>query len=142
MAGGGSGLIAAVRAAQNGKGKTKVILLEKMPRLGGNTDYAHMFFPVYSRLHAEAGLADLREEAVLEYVKRSGGIIDPGISRACVYGCGDFLDWLLEFPEVRDAFEIHAMGDVAAFGPVYSSGVLHFPKRLHENLLCRDQAIG
>jgi fumarate reductase flavoprotein subunit len=34
------------------------------------------------------------------------------------------------------------MGDVAAFGPVYSSGVLHFPKRLHENLLCRDQAIG
>jgi fumarate reductase flavoprotein subunit len=34
------------------------------------------------------------------------------------------------------------MGEVAAFGPVYSSGVLHFPNRLHENLLCRDQAIG
>jgi heterodisulfide reductase subunit A-like polyferredoxin len=53
VCGGGSGLVAAVKAAQLGK---KVILLEKAKRVGGNMCLAHSFFPVYSRLHAELGL--------------------------------------------------------------------------------------
>jgi heterodisulfide reductase subunit A-like polyferredoxin len=59
--GGGCGLIAAVRAAEAGK---KVILLEKAKKVGGNTDLAHMFFPLYPQVFAEQGLPDVREDAI------------------------------------------------------------------------------
>lgn len=53
VCGGGTGLVTAIKAAQLGK---KVILLEKAGRVGGNTDIAHGFFPVYSKVHAEQGI--------------------------------------------------------------------------------------
>ena len=139
VCGGGTGLIAAVHAAQKGK---RVILLEKSDKLGGNTDYAHMFFPVFTNWHEHEGLADVREEAVEEYWKRSGGRLDKGVVRSAVYGCGEFFDWLCTFPGTEDAFEIKPMGSVLAVGPIYSSGIINFPKRMYDNLLCRDQAIG
>ena len=139
VCGGGTGLIAAVRAAQQGK---RVILLEKSAKLGGNTDYAHMFFPVYTNWHEKAGLEDVREEAVEEYWNRSGKRLDKEVVKSAVYGCGEFFDWLTTFPGTEDAFEIKPMGSVLAVGPIYSSGIINFPKRMYENLLCRDQAIG
>jgi len=139
VCGGGTGLIAAVRAAQEGK---RVILLEKSAKLGGNTDYAHMFFPVFTNWHKKAGLKDVRKEAVEEYWNRSNKCLDKEVVKSAVYGCGDFFDWLSAFPGTEEAFEIKPMGSVLAVGPIYSSGIINFPKRVHENLLCRDQAIG
>lgn len=46
VVGGGSGLVA---GGQGGPGGKKVILVEKAKVLGGNTDYAHAFFPVYTK---------------------------------------------------------------------------------------------
>ena len=65
VCGGGSGIVAAVRAAQLGK---KVILVEKADKLGGNTDYAHAYFPVYTKWHEAAGMPDAREKAVAHYL--------------------------------------------------------------------------
>lgn len=137
--GAGCGLISAVRAAQAGK---KVIVLEKAKKVGGNTDYAHMFFPVYTKWYEEKNLPDVREDAIEEFSRRTNGVVEKDILRACVYGCGEFFDWLCQYEGVKDAFEIVEMGSVIAEGPIYGPAMISFPKRLLENLKCRDQAIG
>ena len=126
VCGGGSGLVSAVRAAQLGK---KVILLEKARRVGGNTDLAHGFFPVYSRLHAEKGTADMREEAVRELSARTGGVIGEDMTRTAVYGCQEFFDWLLDFPGARDFFKLELLGEKRAMGPIFGPAVIHIPQR-------------
>jgi len=137
--GGGSGLIAAVKAAQAGK---KVILLEKAKKVGGNTDFAHMFFPIFPKVFEDRGLPDVREEAIEEFHRRTNGVVEKDILRAAVYGCSEFFDWLCQFDGVDTAFEVQEMGAVIAEGPVYGPAMVNFPVRLLENLHCRDQAIG
>jgi succinate dehydrogenase/fumarate reductase flavoprotein subunit len=139
VVGGGTGLVAAVRAAQRGK---RVILLEKAKKVGGNTNLAHGFFPVYTKWHERQGFKDMREEAILTLHERSGGIVDKDILRAAVYGSGYFFDWLCEYEETEKVFEIFPLGGAFAVGPIVSSGLIDFPHRREENLKCRDQAIG
>lgn len=139
VCGGGSGLVTAVRAAQQGK---KVILLEKSSKLGGNMDFAHMFFPVYSVMHQEMGLPDLREEAIEEYYRRGQGLFDKEMIRAAVYGTGYFFDWLCEFPATRETFSLAPLGEMLAFGPFYGNALIHYPERMYDSLNTRDQAIG
>ena len=138
VCGGGTGLITAVRAAQLG---LKVILLEKARRVGGNTDLAHGFFPVYTRLHAEHGAPDVREDAVRDLSARTGGVIGEDIMRTAVYGCGEFFDWLLDFPGTREHFTIELFGEKRQQGPIYGPAVVGFPKRI-ENLKSLDPSIG
>lgn len=138
VCGGGSGLVAAIKAAQSGK---KVILLEKSKRVGGNMDFAHGFFPVHSKLHEEHGIEDVREEAVKVLSERTGGIIGEDIMRTAVYGCSEFVDWLLDFPGTREHFQLQKFGEKRSQGPVYGSAILGFPKRI-ENRLSKDPSIG
>jgi succinate dehydrogenase/fumarate reductase flavoprotein subunit/NAD-dependent dihydropyrimidine dehydrogenase PreA subunit len=139
VCGGGSGLVAAVKASQLGK---KVILLEKAKRVGGNMCLAHSFFPVYSKLHAELGLNDVREDAVAELSARTGGVIGSDIMRTAVYGCSEFTDWLLEFPGARNCFSLELYGGKYVMArPVFGPAVLRFPKRI-ENKLSKDLSIG
>ncbi len=138
VCGGGTGLIAAIRAAQLG---LKVVLLEKAKRCGGNTDLAHGFFPIYSKLHEEAGAEDVREEAVSVLSARTDGVIGEDILRTAVYGCSEFFDWLLEFPETRKRFTIELFGEKRQQGPIYGPAVVGFPKRI-ENARSLDPSIG
>lgn len=126
VCGGGSGLVAAIRAAQLG---LKVILLEKAARCGGNTTMAHGFFPVYSKLHEEKGTADMREEAVVELSRRTEGVVSEELTRTAVYGCSEFFDWLLDFPGARDFFHLELLGDKRAVGPIFGPAVIHNPQR-------------
>ena len=138
VCGGGSGLVAAIKAAQLGK---KVILLEKARRVGGNTDFAHGFFPVYSKLHAEYDTEDMREEAVHELSRRTGGVIGEELIRTAVYGCQEFFDWLLDFPGARDFFTLELLGEKRAMGPVFGPAVIHNKARC-ENPRSLDPSIG
>lgn len=138
VCGGGSGLITAIKAAQLGK---KVILLEKASRCGGNTDIAHGFFPIYSKLHQEMGIEDVREEAVQVMDERSGGILGKDILNTAIYGCSDFFDWLLDFPETRKVYSVEKLGEKREQGPVYGPSVTHFKKRI-DNTLSPDPSIG
>lgn len=139
VCGGGTGLITAVRAAQLG---LKVILIEKAARVGGNTNYAHGFFPVYTVLHREHNVEDVREQAVVDLCARTGNSVSADVMRACVYGCGEFFDWLYQFPGADKAFDITLFGESRAMGPIYGPAVVGFPNRLDENLLSRDPSFG
>ena len=139
VCGGGTGLVAAVRAARAGK---KVILVEKSDKLGGNTDYAHAFFPVYTKWHEAAGMEDCREKAIEHYKRITEGVIPEDVLRTAVYGCGEFFDWLCEFGTAEEYYHLVNLGDADAHGPIYGPGLLDFPKRSFDNLLCRDDAIG
>ena len=139
VCGGGSGLVSAVRAAQLGK---KVILVEKSEKLGGNTDYAHNFFPVYTKWHEEAGMPDAREDAIKYYRESTDNEIEEDLLRTAVYGAGDFFDWLCEFGTAHEVYHLVNLGDADAHGPIYGPGLLDFPKRIEDNLNCRDDAIG
>lgn len=139
VCGGGSGIVAAVRAAQQGK---RVILLEKSKKLGGNTDYAHGFFTIFTKWHEAAGMPNVQEEAINVFWERSGNRMDKDILRSVVFGIDSFFDWLAEFPETEKAFKLVPKGGLMGDGPIYSPGMISIPNRVHENLLCRDQAIG
>jgi fumarate reductase flavoprotein subunit len=138
VCGGGTGLITAIKAAQLGK---KVILLEKASRCGGNTDIAHGFFPIYSKLHKEMGIEDVREEAVDVMDERSGGILGKDIMRTAIYGCSEFFDWLLDFPETKKVYSVEKLGEKREQGPVYGPSVTHFIRRI-DNTLSPDPSIG
>ena len=139
VCGGGTGLVAAVRAAMAGK---KVILLEKADRLGGNTDYAHAFFPVYTKWHEKAGMPDVRENAIEHYDRVTEGIIGKDIFRTAVYATGHFFDWFSDFGTCEEVYNLVNLGDAEAHGPIYGPGLLDFPNRMWDNLNCRDDAIG
>ena len=139
VAGAGSGIVAAVRAAQAGK---KVILLEKSAKLGGNTDYAHAYFPVYTKWHEEQGMEDCREAAVAHYLNATGHVIEEDVLRTAVYGCGAFFDWLCTLGDCHAVYNLVNLGDADAHGPIYGPGLLDFPNRIRNNLNCRDDAIG
>ncbi len=139
VCGAGTGLIGAVRAAMAGK---KVIVLEKSSRLGGNTDYAHAFFPVFTKWHEEAGMVDAREDAIKHYQKCCNGVISEDVLRTAVYGAGEFFDWLCQFGTAHEVYHLVNLGDADAHGPIYGPGLLDFPNRIKDNLNCRDDAIG
>lgn len=139
VCGAGCGLVAAVRAALGGK---KVIVLEKSSRLGGNTDYAHAYFPVYTKWHREAGMPDMREQAIQHYLDITDHVLDPGVVRTAVYATGEFFDWLCTLTDCHKVYRLVNLGDADAHGPIYGPGLLDFPNRIIDNLNCRDDAIG
>ena len=139
VCGGGTGIVAAVRAAMAGK---KVILLEKSSRLGGNTDYAHAYFPVFTKWHEKAGMEDCREKAIQHYRNVTNNVLEEDVLRTAVYGCGEFFDWLCTLGNCEEVYHLVNLGDADAHGPIYGPGLLDFPNRIKDNLNCRDDAIG
>jgi fumarate reductase flavoprotein subunit len=104
LGGGGSGLAAAVEAAENGA--SGIIVVEKRHNLGGNTALAGGLFacesPVQTRERIIADKDSLFKKA-MEWAHWSG--IDPRILRAFINKSGDTIRWLedkgLEFDLIR-----------------------------------------
>lgn len=105
---GGSGLVAAVRAAQR-SGK-KVIVVEKAKKIGGNTNLGHGFMMRYTKWHEAAGLADTREESINSLYERSGKVLDYQMLHNATYALSDMFDWLCTFGGVEDKFVLKKMG--------------------------------
>lgn len=105
---GGSGLVAAVRAAQlSGK---KVIVVEKSKKIGGNTNLGHGFMMRYTKWHEAAGLEDTREESINSLYERSGKVLDYQLLHNATYALSDMFDWLCTFGGVEDKFVLKKMG--------------------------------
>lgn len=93
IGGGGAGLSAAARAAQLGK---KVVLVEKMSVLGGNTRLAGGLLATNSKLLAEAGVPDMTEEHINEYRRQHMYTLNDSIFTRFIRNTGTVYDWLVE----------------------------------------------
>lgn len=93
VGGGGSGLSAAVRAAELG---ARVAIIEKMDSLGGNSRLAGGLLSTYSRFQKEAGMPDMTDE----YYKRAFRInkytLDPAIFKRYISNTGKYYEWIVE----------------------------------------------
>lgn len=135
VCGGGSGIVAAVRAAQAGK---KVILVEKSGKIGGNTTLAHGFMVPYSKIHEKNGAPDMREKMVNEVYQRAEGWIGKDMLRAAFYGITEFFDWLCQFPGADKAFTFQRPNMPGPMG----MGGIGYNNRMFESLGNLDPSIG
>ena len=161
---GGSGLVAAVRAAQlSGK---KVIVVEKAKKPGGNTTLGHGFMMRYTKWHEAAGVADTREESIKSLYERTGGVLDYEMLRNATYALSDMFDWLCTFGGTEGKFvlkmggpggpaaapgegkkddkkdgkqEAKPQGDSPFAGPI--GAMIDFPVR-SQNTKCTDTSMG
>ena len=103
LGGGGSGLVAAIRAAQlSGK---KVIVLEKDSVAGGGAQGARTMRTFRSKWQAKRNLKD----TTVEYANRMMDFlfwrVDPELITNCLLGTGQFFDWACELGgNIEDKF--------------------------------------
>ena len=93
VGGGGSGLSAAVRAAQKG---AKVILVEKMDKLGGNSYFAGGLLATNSKYHRAAGLPDKTEEYIRSNFKKHGYTQNSALVQRYIRNSGKFYEWIVD----------------------------------------------
>lgn len=93
VGGGGSGLSAAVRAAQKG---AKVIVVEKMETLGGNSYFAGGLLATGSRYHREAGLPDKTEDYIRANLEKHGYTQNTALVQRYIRNSGAFYEWIVD----------------------------------------------
>ncbi len=105
LGGGGSGLVAAVRAAElSGK---KVIVLEKSKVLGGGMLFASTMRTFGSRWQAERNIPDQSLDFIRGMMDLTRWKLDPKLVSGAVRATGEFFDWYSrhELPEVLAQYE-------------------------------------
>lgn len=105
IGGGGSGLVAAARAAEvSGK---KVIVLEKSPNLGGGMLLASTMRTFRSKWQKERGIPDQTVDFIRRMMDLTLWRLDPKLVRNAILATGAFFDWYseLEDPEILAAYE-------------------------------------
>jgi succinate dehydrogenase/fumarate reductase flavoprotein subunit len=107
---GASGLMAAARAAEQGK---KVLVLEKNKEIGGSAWYAHVFRSYYSKWHQEAGLPDTRDQVYQDFMEKTQGHVNGKLVRNVLDADQELIDWLIEK---------HDLGKDYTFGPQFWGG--------------------
>jgi len=103
LGGGGSGLTAAVRAAQlTGK---KVIVLEKAAFAGGGAQSARTMRTFRSKWQEKRNLPDTTVAYAREIMDSIAWRLDPKLVTNCLLGTGQFFDWLCELGgDIEDKF--------------------------------------
>jgi fumarate reductase flavoprotein subunit len=100
---GGSGLTAAVRAAQlTGK---KVIVLEKAAFTGGGAQSARTMRTFGSKWQKKRNIPDTTVEYAREMMDQLQWRLDPKLVTNCLLGTGQFFDWVCELGgDIEDKF--------------------------------------
>jgi fumarate reductase flavoprotein subunit len=125
LGGGGSGLTAAVRAAQlTGK---KVIVLEKDSTAGGGAQGARTMRTFGSKWQAKRNLPDTTVAYANAMMDTVFWKLDPKLVINCLLGTGQFMDWICELGgNIEDRFtpgKYHLSElDCEPIGPQMSSG--------------------
>ena len=126
IGGGGSGIAAACTAFDEG---LDVIIVEKMPMLGGNTNLATtQMWAAGSRMQQEAGQTETAEDFYnfIMSGKGAGLGLEPNATMFMCENSGAAVDWLLdngvEFGRVFNIYS-HGPADGGAPGPVIMTGL-------------------
>ena len=93
VGGGGSGMNAAVRASELG---ARVIVVEKMERLGGNSWLAGGLLSTTSKYQRELGFADQTDHYIETAHKFHRYLLDPAIFERYLKNSGPYLEWLVD----------------------------------------------
>lgn len=106
LGGGGSGLTAAVRAAQGGAGR--VIVVEKAPKTGGGMIMASTMRTFRSKWQAERGLPDVTDNYLRKVMDATYWRLDPALVRNAILATGEFFDWFCDLAgeNVGDRFRV------------------------------------
>lgn len=103
LGGGGSGMVAAVRAAQQ-SGKY-VIVLEKLPKTGGGAQFASCSRVFESNWQKKRGLDSHTADYIRCMQDAAYWQLDPELVANAIRGTGQFFDWFLELaPELDEEF--------------------------------------
>lgn len=105
VGGGGSGLVAAVRAAELSGGR--VIVLEKAKKPGGGMLFASTMRTFRSQWQAERGIPDQSNAFIRQGMDLTFWRLDPQLVRRAVHGTGRFFDWYSQYeqPEILEKYE-------------------------------------
>lgn len=105
LGGGGSGMVAAARAAELSGGR--VIVLEKGRVTGGGMLFASTMRTFRSRWQAERGIPDQSNDYLRHVMDLTLWRLDPELVRAAVLGTGRFFDWYSqhELPQVLARYQ-------------------------------------
>ena len=93
VGGGGSGMNVAVRASELG---AKVVVVEKMERLGGNSRLAGGLLSTTSKYQRERGFEDKTDFYLETAHKFNRYLLDPAIFSRYIKNSGHYLEWLVE----------------------------------------------
>ncbi len=93
VGGGGSGLSVAVRAAELG---AKVVVVEKMERIGGNSYLAGGLLSTTSKYQRERGFEDKTDFYLETAHKFHKYLLDPAIFSRYLKNSGRYLEWLVD----------------------------------------------
>jgi len=88
---GGSGLAAALTAVRGG---ASVFAFEKMPSVGGSTNFAEGIFGVESRMQRRMNIDITKDQAFKMHMKHTHWRADPRLVRAIIDKSGSTIDWL------------------------------------------------
>lgn len=94
VGGGACGLVAALRLAEQGQ---DVVVLEKMPQLGGNTALSQGMIPAAgTRFQRELGIEDSPDRLYHDMVRKNGGTSNLEVTRAVSDNAYMALEWLVD----------------------------------------------
>lgn len=99
IGGGGSGMVAAARAAEvSGK---KVIVLEKTGVIGGGMNFASTMRTFGSRWQKERNIPDQTTDFMRRVMDETYWRLDPGLVKNALLGTGAFFDWYSSFEDPK-----------------------------------------
>lgn len=128
---GTAGCTAAIAAAQAG---AKVVLLEKMGVLGGNSSYAGTIFAVNSHIQLEGGFETDPEEIIKSAAEWHEYNFDRPLFSKLVYASADNIRWIADMGVQLVAPPARAKTTLAYTGDVHSgqNAINVFQKKLEE----------
>jgi len=141
LGGAGSGLCAALRAAESG---ARVVILEKMKRLGGSTVLAAGFFGVGSPAQQRLGIFSTPDECYREVMQLLYWNVDARLVRNWMQQSGESIRWLEEKGIIFDqVVPFQAIGSHAKATYHVSNGEnmrtgMQIYKKLEGHILNRD----
>lgn len=103
IGGGAAGLIAAAKASESSK---QVILLEKLPKLGGGSQFAQGLRMFSTKMERAAGVPDQMDDYIRSALNTCRWEINPRLIGNAFHALPECFDWMCEWAPVAESWEV------------------------------------